>query len=349
MADQDFNIRVVTTADTKGIQQTGDALRKLQQQAQQQDAAAAESAAYEVGRRLRMFAGAGAIGLGYKFLSEIRETISNIGKLTAELTKQGNELTENIKKHAESSKFATTEAEAIKLGESALKDVESTHKRLLDSAGKELTTWQKVVDVWTVGFRGTGPNKAALETEKAAAALNYEAARTGAIQDIAAAKLEMSKRASETYEQTVARLNERLKEQQRLADVHWAQKDVESYLVAAAAVEKYKKEITDLGNAELRRLEARKKAIEDAAYSASPQTKAVLMQEQAERKARAEGREREADLFKKAADDFKRSMTDVQRAELDRIHNIPKEDKDSQTANAVHELKAYLINVWGSG
>ena len=128
MAGQDFNIKVVTTADTKGIQQTSAALRLLAEQ-QIKDQKAVEQAAYEAGRGVRVIAGAAAIGAGYKFVEQLRDAAAYIEKIAQEMNKEGAQIVANAQKYAELARFAKQESDVLKIADGALKGVEIGLKR----------------------------------------------------------------------------------------------------------------------------------------------------------------------------------------------------------------------------
>ncbi len=317
MADQDFNIKVVTTADTSGIRQTSISMAELQKQIQAQNIAA-QQMGYQLGQALRVVAGGAIIAGGYKFVSQLHEAATEIERVSTSLDKQGAQILSNAQKMSEMSKFAQDNADIIKIGESALKGVESAHARLLEEAGRELTVWQKISDIWAAGFKDKGPIAQAQELAKSQASQNYEMARTSAIQAIAAAKINETRHASQTYEETVKELNDRIKEQQALANTHWQQQDIQSYLSATSAVEKYTKELENLKAAHDKAVSETGKKI----AAADPQVQAILKQEQAARVAREEGRQNDAALLDKSAEAFKRGATpqqleQVKKAELD--------------------------------
>lgn len=336
MPDQDFNIKVVTTADTSGLLQT-----KAQMEALAQQMKSAEQVGFQLGQALRVIAGGAVIAGGYKFVSDLNSAAASIEKISVELGKQGNQIVINAQKFAEMAKFAQDNADVIKVGEGALKGVEQAHEKLLEAAGKELTTWQKIQDVWTSGFdlfkRGVPrPQADALKIEQDIRAQNLEMARTAAIMDITAAKTEVVKRANETLDQTIARLTARMKEQETLSATHWAQKDIESYLATASAAEKYRQEIEKLNAEKAKATQQTGKNIE----AADPQVKAVLMNEEAARVAREQGRDRDAELFQRSADRFKQSATPGQRDQ------IQKAEADPNLIQAIHDLSNKMDRYW---
>ncbi len=317
MADQDFNIKVVTTADTSGLRQTSVSMSELQKQIQAQNVAA-QQMGYQLGQALRVVAGGALIAGGYKFVSQLHEAATQIEKISASLDKEGAQIVSNAQKMSEMSKFAQDNADIIKIAESSLKGVESAQARMIEESGKELTVWQKISDIWATGFKDKGPIAQAQELAKAQAAQNFEIARQSAIQAIASAKINEARRANQTYEETVKELNDRIREQQALANTHWQQQDIQSYLSAASAVEKYTKQLEDLKAAHDKAVSETGKKI----AAADPQVQAILKQDEAARVAQQEGRSQDAELFTKSAEAFKRGATpqqleQVKKAELD--------------------------------
>ncbi len=244
MADQDFNIKVVTTANTAGVQQTTAAFDQLQAKIQAaQKAASVPPAAGGIGSaatdfgRIIGFAAGGAV---YQFLEVIKQSALEIEKVSTELQKQGNQISENAQKFSELAKFSTTQDDVLKIGEGALKGVETAHKNLLDISGKELTTWQKIVDIWAAGFKDKGPIAQALELQQAQAAQNYQMERTNAIQEITSAQRTKDDLAAKSYADKVAYLTDKIDEQDR-AQRRAGVSNVEDYLKAGAAAENYRK------------------------------------------------------------------------------------------------------------
>ncbi len=353
MADQDFNIKVVTTADTSGIQQTKAGLTQIQQmQAQAKQAAAssgtgptteAERAAYQLGQGLRVVAGGALITAGYQLVTQLRSAATEIEKISASLDKEGAQIVANAQKMSELSKFAQDNADTIKIGEGALKSVESAHARLIEESERELTVWQKIADVWAAGFKDKGPIAQAQELAKAQAEQNYEMARQNAIQAIASARINEAKLATESYEETVKRLNDRMREQEALAATHWLQQDVNSYLSASRNAENYRKELEQL-KAEHDKLTSKtEKYIE----TADPQVQAILKNEAAMFQARAQGRDRDADLYEKSAQQFRASATPKQLEDVSKIYSGKDViDAIKQLGVDQKERDRQLIDLW---
>src|SRR5258708_27890669 len=102
MADQDFKIKVVTTADTSGIRQVSAGLTQIQQQQK----AAAEQAKSCVPNFNASFA-SGA-GFGYIVARVITGIAQETIKVTEELDKQGEHLVDLSQKWTEMAKAATS-------------------------------------------------------------------------------------------------------------------------------------------------------------------------------------------------------------------------------------------------
>ncbi len=252
MADQDFNIKVVTTADTSGLRQTSaemDAIARRQAEAEAKWARSpinpknqtGTSGKGEVTSGLGSFVAPTAlIAIGYEFVSQLSKAAGEIQKISDELNKQGAQIVDNALKFSELAKFATTEADVLKVGEGALKGVEVAHKNLLDISGKELSIWQKIADVWAAGFKDKGPIAQALELQQAQAAQNYQMERSNAIHEITLAQRVKDDLAAKSYADKIVYLTDKINEEeeaQRRAGVA----NVEAYLKAGAAAENYRK------------------------------------------------------------------------------------------------------------
>ncbi len=92
-----------------------------------------------------------------------------------------------------------------------------------------------------------------------------------------------------------------------------------------------------------------KAAIGEQIQNALPQTKAVLMNEQAAAKARAEGREKDADMFQKSAEQFEKSMSPQARAQLEKLRSetakpVGRKAGEGESQSAVDQLERNRIN-----
>lgn len=302
MADQDFQIRVVTTSDTSGLIQTKEQIDKLAAQMK-----AANQSAFELGQALRVIGGGAVITGGYKLIQTILESAKEIEKISTELNKQGGQIVVNAQKFSEESKFAKTTADVIKIGESALKGVETAHKNLLDISNKELTTWQKVADIWAAGFRDKGPIKQALELQQAQAQQNYEMERNNAIHEISAAQRTKDDLATKSYGEKVEYLTDKIKEQQDIQK-RVGVENIEDYLKAGKEAENYSKILVGINN-------ERKNEISQG----GERTKQILKNEELAREARKYGRQHEAEAFDIGTRLLKESSTTQELAEYKRL------------------------------
>ena len=171
------------------------------------------------------------------------------------------------------------------------------------------------------------------------------------ILDIQASKLEEARKATQSYDQQVAYLNERIKYQQRLADIHWQKKDVESYLSAAEAVKKYRKELEGLTADHNKAQEHGAGQVLKEIDNASAQAKRILQNEEAAKRARAAGQDREADQFERSAEQYRRGATEQQRQEADKIKRDVEgvQKADPQILSKLDELNtnmAKLRELW---
>jgi hypothetical protein len=203
-----------------------------------------------------------------------------------------------------------------------MKDMEEAHKKVIELQKQELGYAAQFSDFINVQlFKNRGKTEGDYE---AARKLNIEnaqgledAARRAVLDDIRQAKINEARVATESYEQTVARLNERMKEQEALAATHWLQQDAQSYLAAAGNAEKYKKELEDLKATHDKLTSKTEKYVEGA----DPQVKAILANEKAMFEARARGDTTNADLFEKSALDLRKSARPDQLADVDKIYS----------------------------
>lgn len=312
MADQDFKIRVVTTADTSGIRQTSAGLAQLQKQSEGQ-AKAAEQAGYELGRALRVVAGGALIAGGYQFVSQLRSAAAEIEKIAVSLDKEGEQLVSNAQKFSEMAKFAKTNADVLKVGEGALKGVEAAHKRLLDAASQELTIWQKIADVWAAGFKDEGPIAQAKRLAFEQAAQNYELERQNAIRAVSEALRTKEALSARTYTQQIEFLNQKIAEQEAIQKRVGVAR-IEDYLKAGEAVENYRKILNDVTRAEQQRTRAQQDFLGRAAdssekgiqriRSSDQQVDAIFRNREAADRARARGDIRGGELLDKTADEL---------------------------------------------
>lgn len=346
MADQDFNIKVVTTADTSGIQKTASALSDLQRRAAQigpgaalaeRDAAAKAKAALsdakfpteehsEAADRIghsfeRMAIHAVGIGAIYSALNAIKETAASIEKITESLDKQGELLIENSKHMIEQAKFAKDDADVIKIAEEAMKNIAQQHKTVEETQKKELTNWEKIYDAIQdtsaagQAIGGGRPNQARLELERQQALENEAAARRAGMASVVAAEREKERVANLSSADSIEELNKKIKAQQDLQSKHFQQGDIQGYLETGKAIQQYKGQLDDATKAHQKQQAAVDKTVKES----SPSVQAVLRNEAAAREASAAGHQKDAEMFKKSAEAYERGLDPRQKAELEKL------------------------------
>lgn len=342
MAEQDFNIRIRTTADTSGIRQTQIALDNLTKE-QKEYLDQVGRRAYEAGRAIRVALGGAAIAGGYKFITEINSAAAAIEKISKEIDKQGEQLIRNVQSTAELAKFATTNSDVLKVGEQALKGVEASHKKLLDSAAQELSLWEKAADVWASGFRAEGPIAAAKRLAFEQAQQSYAMERQAAIHDIIAAQRDADALAVKDYTQQVEFLTDKIKEQeatQRRVGVQ----HIEDYLKAGVAAENYRKILNGIVHEHEREAAAADKSAQKNQAAAESFAKGAVtsadINVQAALRNEAEARRTGDPLFQKAAEQYKRGFSQQQREEYEGLSS----NKD--VIQAINDLRRDLIGIW---
>ncbi len=339
MADQDFNIKVVTTADTTGIRQTSAGFKQIQQDQEK----ASQSAAQLVSSQARGFIGAGSFG--YIVARVINGIAEETNKVTAELDKQGAHLVELSQKWTDMAKAATSSEDVAKIAASGAKEIEALGKAITNAATPDFSIGQTVVDNLIKRFMNLGretedalgPNE-----ELAKALFDGLALDQQKLIEINANAIELGRTFQKAFEKRQAEpLADALAE---VADEMAKAKNEQDALTGAmlktqAGIDQYNKLSVTLGNltrqtdlltasdsrrqrqAEATARAAEKKASDQRQFeqsaleSASPQAKAILRNEEAARQARAAGDERSADLFQKSAEQFRRSASPDQQSE----------------------------------
>lgn len=277
MPNEDFNIKVVTTADTAGLKATSAEMEKLKQQ----QATFASSSRQQAADSVAGFTGT-AVGLG---------TIIGLVTRSITLWKEFN---------AEQDKWVEgmikAEAKARELGEAILE--------IQDKA--------------------------------------RNAARVGV----------------EPLYQSFIRLQQeiiRLKTEQNLLDLprqgeEWKKLNAEiaqdAALLKGVTSELQKQEAAAKKKAEAD-AEAAASFMKGAVASASPQTQAVLKNEEAARQAREAGLEKDADLFQKTADQLKASMSQSQREEYEGLTKpvrLGRKAGVGESQEAIDEIARQQIN-----
>ncbi len=344
MADnQEFGIKVVTTADTSGVRQTDAALQELYaKQKARQDAGAAAlfarippggaviPAAEKTGSDIGEHIGRGfervaihALGVGaiLESISAIKEMASEINKITDSLEKQGEMLVENSRHMAIQSKFAKDDADVLKIAEDALKAIAAQHKNVEEIQKRELTLSQKIADLATVGPTfGARPAQQLLDEEKAQSVELEMAARRTGIAAVRAAEQEKERVAALSEADAIERLNGLITKQQELQAKAYAGADIPAYVEAGQAIKEYTKQRDDHTKA----LEKQKQAQDKAITQSAPSVQAVLKNEAAAHQALAEGRQNDADMFTKSAEAFERGLDPQKRAELEKLRKDQK-------------------------
>ncbi len=270
MADQDFNIKVVTTADTSGLRQTRDEIEKTRQ--------AAEKARQDAGA----------------------------ANLFARIPPKGGEATEAVEKEG-----AGLTGTAVGLG---------TIVTLLTRALSQWKEFNAEQDKWVEGM---------IRAEEKARSLGL------AIVDMQDKARSAARIDFEPLEQSFERLTHDagvLKQEIKLAFEAGQYEDVKKLTTDLNIVESQLKRVSDgltrqreqAQKAAQSELEKRAPGLkpDDQIKEADAQTQRILQNEQAAAKARAEGNEKDAEMFQRSADQYKASATPKQLADLQRIHDL---------------------------
>lgn len=280
MADQDFNIKVITTADTTGLKQTRAEMEALRQQAEKikQDAgAAALFARVPPGGTPPVPPGAGA-GTG------LTGTALGIGTIITLLT-------------ASISKVKQWNDEQDRMVESMLKA-----QAQMAALGEEILDMQD-----------KARNAARVATEP------LEQSFIRLQQEIIRVKTEMSGLLDAGEFEDWKKLNAELGVSQHQLDGVTSALQRQDAAAKKAAQTELEKRVPGLGA---------KPEIQEA----DAQTQRILQNEQAAATARAEGRDKDAEMFEKSAEQYKSSATPKQLADLQRIHDL--QDKLKPTTSA---------------
>ncbi len=280
MADQDFNIKVVTTADTAGIREVDAGLDKIARRQAEAEAKWARSPINPINQR-----GAGGGG-GIAALGG--PTPPSVGGDTAGLTGTAVGIGTIITLLTASiNKIKQFEDEQDQLAERMMKATERSHELGL-----------AVADM--------------LDAMKSAERIDTE-------------PLEVS---FDRLRKKVGSLKTEIQIAFKSGDYEGVKK-----LVAALGVveSQFNRVTTAIDNQAAAKKRAAQSELDkrvpglkpdDQVKESDAQTQAILKNEQAAAKARAEGNERDADLFQKSADQYKASATPKQLADLQRIHDL---------------------------
>ncbi len=365
MPDQDFNIKVVTTADTSGLQKTREEIQRVNEAAQKarQDAGAKALFAAEDARKAgtpttsdaaptsltRSFSAAAAFG--YIVARVINGIAQETNKVTAELDKQGEHLVDLEHKWTDMAKAATSAEDVAKIAASGTKEIDALGKAIQKAANPDLSIGATMVDSLVKAFKNTkdamGPNeqlaqelfKGLQQDQEQLIQMNAHAIELGrTFQDA------FDKRKTEPLSDALANVADEMSkaknEQDGLTGAMLRTKaGIDRYNELAVILANLTRQTDLLMQADARReraLEAANRAAEkelsqrrsfeeDALKSASPQAKAILRNEEAARKARAAGDERTSDLFQKTADRLKQSATPDQQSEASQLGKLLKD------------------------
>ncbi len=381
MADQDFNIRVVTTADTSGIRQTSDELKKLRQESLRsaltpvpeglggpatpkiapkvfpviQDVPEDEATkfgdkfagriSHGLTRTIAHFLGIGAI---LEFVHSLKSASEEIAKVAESLDKQGEELVKHVQLYDQEARHAKDTGDALKISSATLKEMEDTQKTFNDLSQKEIGWAAKVSDYLQVQLlarqkiAGIGDYEAAHQVELQTAQDQMMTARQKGMQEI----FDAEKAINRTTEERLAILRREItiEEQHRVTAAQ--NTDPGGYVKAFNNLSKLRKELEDVLKLEAQREQLRGKT-EKYIEGSDPQVKAILQNEAAMFKARAEGRDRDADLYERSAQKFRASASPQQLGEVAKIYG-GKEVVDAikQLGIDQKERDRALIDLW---
>ncbi len=359
MADQDFKIKVVTTADTSGIRQTSADLDKLQRQqatftetARREAAAKASTPAGErteqVGASLtRSFTA--AAGFGYIVAQVINGITKETNKVTEELDKQGAHLVDLSHKWTEMAQAATSAEDIAKIAASGTKEIDALGKAIIKSATPDFSLGQTIVDNLVKRFKNLGrETEDALGPNEELANALFEGLQRDQQQliEMNARAIELGrtfeksfeKRQAESLADAIAEIGSEMakakNEQDALTGAMLRTKGgIDRYNELAQTIANLTRQTDLLTAADAKRqrqAEASAKAAEkeasekrkfqeSALETSSPQAKAILAQEEAAKRARAQGDEISAAQFEKSAEAFKRGATPEQLAEAEQL------------------------------
>ncbi len=365
MADVDFNINIRTIADTTGIkltQQGLDALKvaalqgnqqaiaSLQQltNAQKGVATAGVGNAAELGRLVGTFTGVGIAGGILSFVNGLKQASAEIEKVANELDKQGEELVKHVQLYDQESRHAKDTGDALKISDATLKEMESTQKTFNDVSQKELGWAAKMSDYLQVQLlarqkiAGIGDYEAAHQAEIATALDQLMTARGKGMQEVLAAE----KAINQTTEEHLEILNREIANEEKRKATAAANNDPGGYVKSFNNLTRLRKELEEVQKLEDQRQKLRDKT-EKYIEGSDPQVKAILANEAAMFKARAEGRDRDADLFERSAQRFRASATPQQLTEVSKIYG-GKEVVDAikQLGIDQKERDRMLIELW---
>ncbi len=342
MADQDFNIKVVTTADTAGLRQTTAEMDKLREKQAQQ----ASQAGVEIGTVLGQLIGRLAgIGVIYEGLNNVRQVTSEINRNSAESDKEWASLVSHFREAAVAARGITSEGDALKIAGNALKDIDTIQTRIKAATQEEVGITGKWVDTFghlveLVKSFGTASeeegriNDNIIKERLADLQVQAAVAHQNAVKEIENNEKILSQfREMENipFRDAFDDINTQL-EEARAKQAAWnadGKRNVQQYYEAGQQVQNLLRILNALEANENRRAASAKEAaraareeesfLGGAAKTSMPQVRAALEQEDAARRARAAGDERAADQFTKSSEAFQRAMSPGQRDEFSQL------------------------------
>lgn len=365
MADQDFNIRVVTTADTKGVQQTSAAMDALRQKEQAADERAAQETGTVIGQLIGRLAG---FGLIYEGLNNIRQVASEVAKTSAELDKMGGMLVEHAQHFAQAARAVTSEDDALNIGKAALKDIDAIQLKIRGTLAEEVSLTGKWVDSaghLVAQFTHYGQasenagriNQQMLDERLRGEQLLSEQADIDARRAIESSEKMLAKYRElqnlpfrDAFDKVNTDLEAARQKQDNLDKK--AADYVSEYVKAGVEIQNLLKILTALEQSENRRATAAREATKahqeedsfmaNALKTSSAQVQATLANEDAARRAAAAGQGRDADLYQKTAEQLKAGMTQAQRDEYEGLTS----GGQQRVIDAINDLKNQLIGIW---
>jgi hypothetical protein len=345
-AEQDYIISIRTTADTAGIRQMEAQLKQLGVQVESvQKAGEATAGGGGAGRGIGALFGVSAVGVGLA----VKNLVEGIGneqvRITQELDKQLTHLTELSQKWAATAASARSQADVEKLALSTLTELEAAQKRMNDyqNAGLGFTKQWADTILSVIQLLG-GPKLGGLfakafEEQAAQLANNVVLTRQAAI---AAADLALEykeafdEEKAKPFAEAVASITAKIQEAEA-AQAAAGTANIEKYTEEGRKVEQYKAQLQEIIQLEnQRKHEADETAaerekdvdfVQKQIQRASPQARAVLMNEQAAQLARDQGRQRDADLFQQSAERFKQFATPAQKEEISVLEKLIEQNR----------------------
>ncbi len=333
MADQEFNIRVVTSADVAGIRQTEAALDALGLKIKSIRAVGGgggggdgtdvlDKAAAKIEHGIfRTFVHAIGIGVVYELVGSLKKAGEEIEKVSDALNKQGEELVRHVQLYSEQARHAKDTDDVLKISSATLKDIETTQKTVNDLSQKELGYAATVSDYLQKQMfarqrmAGMGDYEAAQqENLKTAVSQALEARQRGMDEVIKAEKA-----SNQTTEEHLGILNREIALEEKRKAAAAANVDPGGYVKAANNLGILKKQLEEFIQLEIKEQAVRAKQQEEAYGKASPQAKAILENEKRAKEARAAGDEKSAEQFQKTADQLRKSATPADLAAVQAV------------------------------